>query len=57
MPATDAYRVMVEEVSAAIEGRAGWTLPLDESRATAAVIDAAFEGARTGIAVVPEPRS
>lgn len=51
VPATDAYRVMVEEVSAVIEGRDGWVLPVAESRATAAVLDAAFDSARTGSVV------
>ncbi len=40
VPATDAYRVMVEEVSSALRGGPGWVLPLDESRETAAVLDA-----------------
>lgn len=39
--ATDAYRLMVEEVSSVIRGGPGWTLPLAESRATAVVLDAA----------------
>ena len=39
--ATDAYRVMVEEVSSVIRGGSGWVLPLAESRATAVVLDAA----------------
>lgn len=47
VPAIDAYRVMVEEVSAAITGGSGWLLPLSESRATAAVLDACFESARS----------
>jgi D-xylose 1-dehydrogenase (NADP+, D-xylono-1,5-lactone-forming) len=55
VPPTDAYRVMVEEVSAAIEGRPGWVVPLAESRATAAVLDAAFAAARTGSVVPVDP--
>ncbi|MCW2615210.1 MAG: hypothetical protein JWN08_2204 [Frankiales bacterium] len=52
--ATDAYRLMVEEVSSAIRGREGWTLPLEESRQTAAVLDAAFASAAAdGAPVVP----
>jgi len=47
-PAVDPYRVMVEEVSGALRGGTGWTLPLSESLATAAVLDAAFASARTG---------
>ena len=42
----DPYRVMVEEVSGAVRGGSGWTLPLSESLATAAVLDAAFVSAR-----------
>jgi xylose dehydrogenase (NAD/NADP) len=45
VPATDPYRVMVEEVSSVIAGGDGWVLPLAESRATAAVIEAAFASA------------
>jgi predicted dehydrogenase len=41
----NAYRLMVENVSAVAEGRDGWVLPLAESRATAQVLDAAFESA------------
>jgi D-xylose 1-dehydrogenase (NADP+, D-xylono-1,5-lactone-forming) len=48
VPATDPYRVMVEEVSAAVGGGSGWLLPLSESLATAAVLDAAFASARAG---------
>jgi xylose dehydrogenase (NAD/NADP) len=47
-PAVDPYRVMVEEVSGAVLGGVGWTLPLSESLATAAVLDAAFASARAG---------
>ncbi|MCW2544665.1 MAG: hypothetical protein JWM40_2217, partial [Frankiales bacterium] len=39
VPAVDAYRVMVEEVSSVIAGGPGWVLPLDESRLTAAALD------------------
>jgi len=46
VPAVDAYRVMVEEVSTVIAGGDGWLLPLAESRATAAVLDACFAAAR-----------
>jgi predicted dehydrogenase len=49
----DAYRVMVEEMSSVIAGGPGWVLPLSESLATAAVIDAAFASARTGGTAVP----
>ena len=40
VPAVDAYRVMVEEVSSVLTGGPGWVLPLEESRQTAAVLDA-----------------
>jgi predicted dehydrogenase len=54
VPATDAYVAMVEEVSSAVLGGPGWVLPLAESRATAAVLDAAFaSAARDGEPVVP----
>jgi hypothetical protein len=60
VPARDAYQVMVEEVSAVIAGGDGWLLPLSESLATAAVLDAAFASARTGSGPVsvsaPAPR-
>ena len=39
VPATDAYRVMVEEVSSVLAGGPGWVLPLAESRETAACLD------------------
>ncbi len=42
VPATDAYRVMVEEVSSVIAGGPGWVLPLEESRQTAVVLDRAL---------------
>jgi predicted dehydrogenase len=44
----DAYRVMVEETSSALRGGPGWVLPLEESRQTAAVLDAAFASAAAG---------
>jgi D-xylose 1-dehydrogenase (NADP+, D-xylono-1,5-lactone-forming) len=48
VPAVDAYRVMVAEVSAAIADGSGWVVPLAESRETAAVIDACMASARAG---------
>lgn len=58
VPGTDAYLLMVEEVSAALGGGPGWILPLAESRQTAAVLDAAFASARRGgVAVAPSPRT
>ena len=39
VPASDAYRVMVEEVSSVIAGGPGWVLPLEESLQTAEVLD------------------
>jgi predicted dehydrogenase len=42
LPATDAYRVMIEETSAVIDGRPGWVLPVGESIETARVLDAIF---------------
>ncbi|HEU0131759.1 MAG TPA: Gfo/Idh/MocA family oxidoreductase [Mycobacteriales bacterium] len=51
VPAANAYRLMVEQTSAAIEGRDAWVLPLAASRATAAVLDAAFESAAAGTPV------
>ncbi len=50
--ATDAYRLMVEEVSSVIRGGPGWVLPLEDSRATAAVLDAARASAAAGGAPV-----
>lgn len=53
-PPVDAYRLMVEETSRAVAGADGWVVPLPESRATAAVLDAAFASARAGgVAVRP----
>jgi hypothetical protein len=46
--ATDAYRVMVEETSSVLRGGSGWVLPLEESRQTAAVLDAAIASAARG---------
>jgi xylose dehydrogenase (NAD/NADP) len=48
VPAVNAYRLMVEEVSSVIRGGPGWVLPLEESRQTAAVLDAARTSAATG---------
>ena len=39
VPAVDAYRIMVEEVSSVLSGGPGWVLPLEESRQTAEVLD------------------
>lgn len=39
VPATDAYRLMVEEVSSVIAGEPGWVLPLEESLQCAQVLD------------------
>ena len=52
VPAVDAYRLMVEEVSSVLRGGPGWVLPLEESRQTAAVLDAAFASAAAGGAPV-----
>ena len=52
VPATDAYRVMVEEVSSVLRGGPGWVLPLAESRDTAAVLDAARASAAADSAPV-----
>ncbi|MDQ3502959.1 MAG: Gfo/Idh/MocA family oxidoreductase [Actinomycetota bacterium] len=46
--ATDAYRLMVQEMSSVLRGGSGWVLPLEESRATAAVLDAAGQSAASG---------
>jgi predicted dehydrogenase len=45
VPDTDAYRVMLEHVSAAIAGDEAYLVPLEHSRAVAAVVDAAFASA------------
>jgi D-xylose 1-dehydrogenase (NADP+, D-xylono-1,5-lactone-forming) len=55
VPAVDAYRLMLEEVSEAIRGREGWALPLSESLDGAKLIDACFTSARDGGAAV-DPR-
>jgi predicted dehydrogenase len=52
-PGVDAYCVMVEDVSSVIGGGPGFVVPLSESRATAAVLDACFASARTGGEAVP----
>lgn len=46
--ATDAYCLMVQQVSSVVRGGPGWVLPLAESRATAAVLDAARASAAAG---------
>ncbi len=46
--AANAYRIMVEEVSSVLSDGPGWLLPLAESRACAAVLDACFASARAG---------
>ncbi len=51
VPPADAYALMVENVSAVARGRDGWVVPLDESRATADVLDAAFESSAAGTPV------
>ena len=48
VPGTNAYVVMVEEVSSVLRGGPGWVLPLEESRQTAAVLDAARASAAAG---------
>ena len=48
VPAVNAYRLMVEEVSSVLRGGPGWVLPLEESRQTAAVLDAARASAAAG---------
>jgi predicted dehydrogenase len=53
VPAANAYQRMVEEVSAVIAGGDGWVLPLAESRATAAVLDAIRASASTGQPATP----
>ena len=56
VPAVDAYRLMVQECSSVLRGGPGWVLPLEESRQTAAVIDAAFASAAAGGAPVSPAR-
>jgi xylose dehydrogenase (NAD/NADP) len=48
VPATDPYRLMVEQVTATIAGDPAYVVPLEETRNTAAVIAAAFESAADG---------
>ncbi|MDQ6651043.1 MAG: Gfo/Idh/MocA family oxidoreductase [Actinomycetota bacterium] len=48
VPAVNAYQLMVEQISSVLGGGEGWVLPLAESRATAAVLDAAFASAGAG---------
>jgi D-xylose 1-dehydrogenase (NADP+, D-xylono-1,5-lactone-forming) len=48
VPAADPYVQMLREVGSAFEGGKGWVLPLEESRLTAAVLDAAFASAAAG---------
>jgi predicted dehydrogenase len=45
VPGANAYQLMVEEVSSVLSGGPGWALPLEESRETAAVLDAIRESA------------
>jgi predicted dehydrogenase len=52
VPAANAYALMVEAVSTRIRGGDAWVVPLEESRLTAAVLDAAFESAASGGATV-----
>ena len=52
VPAANAYALMVSEVSRAIEGADdAWVVPPADSRAVAAVLDAAFESAASGTPV------
>lgn len=53
VPAADAYRGMVEQLSSVLRGGPGWVLPLEESRQTAAVLDAVRASAAAGGAPVP----
>ena len=48
VPGTNAYVVMVEEVSSVLRGGPGWVVPPAESRQTAAVLDAARASAAAG---------
>ena len=52
VPGTNAYVVMLEELSSVLRGGPGWVLPLEESRQTAAVLDAARASAANGSAPV-----
>jgi predicted dehydrogenase len=51
VPAANAYRLMVENVSAVVSGGEGWVVPLSDSLATATILDAAFESAAAGTPV------
>lgn len=54
--AVDPYRLMVEDFSAMVRGVPAWLLPLTESRAGAAVLDACFASLRAaGRPVRPTP--
>ena len=56
VPAADPYRLMVEQMSSVVRGGPGWVLPIEESRSTAAVLDAAFaSAAQNGEPVAVEP--
>ena len=48
VPAADPYVRMIEEVSSVLRGGSGWVLPVEESRQTAAVLDAARVSAASG---------
>jgi predicted dehydrogenase len=48
VPPADPYRTMVEEVSSVLRGGPGWVLGVEESRQTAAVLDAARTSAASG---------
>lgn len=48
VPPSNAYRLMVEEVSSALAGGPGWLLPLAQSRRVAAVLDATVASAGDG---------
>ncbi|HWG94540.1 MAG TPA: Gfo/Idh/MocA family oxidoreductase [Mycobacteriales bacterium] len=48
VPAADPYVRMLEEVGSSFRGGDGWVLPLEESRQTAAVLDACFASAVAG---------
>ncbi len=54
-PAVDPYQLMVEETSSAAAGGPGWVVPLGESRAGAAVLDAARASASAGARPVTCP--
>jgi D-xylose 1-dehydrogenase (NADP+, D-xylono-1,5-lactone-forming) len=48
VPAADPYVQMLREVGSVLRGGEGWALPLEESRRTAAVLDACFASAAAG---------